>query len=155
MHLILILALPIISSQNPLPPDDKLVEKDFAEVLLKAEETAHHALQLVFDVFGQLRKYECAINAENCYAWQAVALGDRFLISNVDCDEEPEDEICKNALQFLKLDQGSSHEDILNELFNAHEGIARKDYEYINKIRDAVTEYTCYRQKSTCEIFRY
>ena len=153
-HLLFLLALAISTSQNALPQNDKIVTKDYFGILRQTDEEAHAALQLVLDVFGRMTNYECAINAKDCRSWQANAVGDELILSNVDCDETPEAEICKNAIKFLNLDQGSSHEDILDELFNAQEEIPRKDYGYINKIRDAVTDYTCYKQPNTCEIFR-
>ena len=153
-HLIFLLALAIISSQNSLPQNDKIVAEDFIKAFRKTDEDAHDALQLVLDVFGRLRNYDCAINAEDCRAWWAVAVQDELMLSKVNCDENPEAKICKNAIEFLNLEQGSSHENILDELFNAEKEIPRKDYGYINKVRDAVTEYTCYKQPSTCEIFR-
>ena len=152
IHLLFLLSLAIISSQNALPQNDKIVVEDLIGALRKTDEDAHDALQLVLDAFSRMRNYDCAINAGDCRSWQANTVGHDLILSNVDCDENPEAEICKNAIEFLNLEQGSSHEDILDELFNALEEIP--DYGYINKVRDAVTDYTCYKQPSTCEIFR-
>ena len=141
---VLALALPSISLQHVLSAEDEVAIDRVAKTFRDTDKVAHDAIDLLANVFIQVKKYECARKQEDCKAWEAWNLGDALVLKNVNCDETPDNEMCRKARDLLHMTERKSHRDIINGLADVGEGVPLADLEKIRDMEDAVVNYICY-----------
>ena len=151
---ILALALPSITTQDPIPLKDEIVMDEFSKVYREAESQAYEGVHLVMNVLAQVKNYECVREEADCDAWETESLAQEFFLSNANCNETPEKEICRRAIDKLGLEENSSHQEIENEFSDHVNGINAADFKYINVIRDATTSYVCFKEPEKCPLLR-
>ena len=147
----LTLALPLLSLQHALTPMEIKELYTLNEVSQESDKEAHEAVLLLENVLDQIKNYECARNQGDCDAWTAFRIGDKLV---ADCDEAPDDAMCKKARDLLKMEEMGSHSDILKGLANVAEGILTDDYKFVDGLIDAVVEYVCYKEQGKCAAMR-
>ena len=155
MFIALILALPVISLQHAVSPEEEVRMNDLAKAYRQIYETAPEAFKLADNIYEQIKDYECARNQEDCKAWQAWRLGDAITLRQVNCDETPEDELCMKARDLHGLPRGTSHQEIFSGLVDVAEGVTPTDIKYASDVIDAAVSYVCYKQPEKCSIVRY
>ena len=151
----LALALPIISLQHAISVEDEVGIDRVVKTFKDTDKVAHDAIDLLANVFIQVKKYECARKQEDCKAWEAWNLGDALVLKNVDCDETPDNEMCQRARDLLGVTERKSHRDIINGLADVGEGVPVADLEKIRDMEDAVVNYICYKEPGKCNLIRY
>ena len=150
----LALALPILSLQHvPSLKEAEEINK-LGKVFQESDKMAHDGIILLGKVMDQVRDYECRRNQEDCAAWKAYRMGDALTESQANCDETPENEICKKARDLLGMSENGSHKQILGGLVNLAEGVAKDDFQYVNSLMDAVVDYICYKEPGKCTAMR-
>ena len=150
----LALALPILSLQHALSPKDAEEINKLGKVFQESNKIAHDGIVLLEKVMDQLRDYECRRNQEDCAAWNAYRLGDALTESKANCDETPENEVCKKARDLLRMADNGSHKEILGGLVDLAEGVTKDDLQYVNNLMDAVVDYICYKEPGKCTAMR-
>ena len=153
--LILTLVLPITSSKNtpPLEVTSGLIGA-LSETIRLSDETSHEAVKLLLNVFEQITKYECERGEEDCVSWRAVNLIEELELGRVNCDEDPDNEICTEAIKILGSGSATSHAMITAGLLSVAEGVSSDEFKYLNAIRDDVIDFICYKQPTECHYIR-
>ena len=153
--LILTLVLPITSSKNTprLEVTSGLIGA-LSETIRLSDETSHEAVKLLLHVFEQITKYECERGEEDCVSWRAVNLIEELELGRVNCDEDPSNVICMEAMKILGSGSATSHAMITAGLLSVAEGVSSDEFKYLNAIRDDVIEFICYKQPTECHYIR-
>lgn len=150
----LALALPIISLQHAISAEEEVAIERVEKTFRDTDKVAHDAIDLLANVFIQVKKYECARKQEDCKAWEAGNLGDALVLKNVNCDETPDNEMCQRARDLLGMTESKSHRDIINGLADVGEGLPVAELEKLRDMEDAVVNYICYKEPGKCNLIR-
>ena len=151
---IILVLLPTITSslkEQPVEVTSGLINA-LSETIRQSDETSHEAVQLLLNVFQQITKYECERNDDDCVSWRAVNLIEELELSKVNCDKNPENEICMGAKELLGGE--TTHDRISAGLLSVAEGVSSDDFQYLNAIRDDVIDFICHKQPSKCHYIR-
>ena len=128
-----------------------------AASLVNADIGSHRAVELLYNVFVEVTKYECRRSQDNgnqdvCLAWTAVNLIEALELQKVNCDEKPNNEICEEARQLLGGEP--KHDEVVEQLFALGKNVPSQDFPALNAIRDSVIGYVCQKESTECEGLR-
>ena len=153
--ILLTLVSTITSSENtpPLEVTSGLIGA-LSETIRLSDETSHEAVQLLLNVFQQITKYECERGEDDCVSWRAVNLIEELELGKVNCDEDPDNEICREAIKILGSGTVTSHAMMTARLLSVAEGVSSDEFKYLNAIRDDIINFICFKQPTECHYIR-
>ena len=133
------------------------IEKAMAGSLVNADLGSHRAVELLYNVFLEVTRYECKRSQDNgnqevCSAWTAVNLIEALELQKINCDENPKNEICEEARQ--RLGGNPKHNEMVEKLFALGKNVPSQDFPALNAIRDSVIGYVCQKEPTECERLR-
>ena len=132
--------------------NEMAMEKVLAASLVDADVGSHSAVELLFNVFVEVTKYECQRNQDVCAAWTAVILIEALELQKTNCDDEPKSETCEKAQQLLG--GNLEHDQVVEQLFALGKNVPSQDFPALNAIRDSVIGYVCQKEPEECDGLR-
>ena len=155
IFLALALSLPIISLQHNISSEEEDTVNKVSQAFKDSYKVAPDAVDMLASVFTQAENYECARNQEDCKAWKSWTVFVGLSTRGINCDETPENELCKKAIDLQGTTKKVSHRDIIQALSNIGGGVGENDVKLINDMRAAVANYICYKEPEKCHVIRY
>ena len=155
IFLALVLTLPVISLQHNISPEEEDTVNKVSLAFRDSYKEAPHAVDMLASVFTQAENYECARNQEDCKAWKSWTVFVGLSTRGINCDETPENELCKKAIDLQGATKKMSHREIIEALSDIGGGVGEKDVKLINDVRAAVADYICYKEPEKCRVIRY